>query len=116
MAQLVPLRREVSAIRRARGSLDRDPFDDLETVERDELLRVVREDARAPHAQVEEDLHADAALALVGLEPETLVRLDRVQPLILQRVRAQLVHEPDAAALLPQIEKDAAPLFGDALQ
>src|SRR5438874_12300891 len=108
MAQLVPLRREVSAIRRARGSLDRDPFDDLEPVERDELLRVVREDARAPHAQVEKDLHADAALALVGLEPEALVRLHRVVPLIMKRVRVQLVHEPDAVALSLQIATDDA--------
>src|SRR6185503_1972213 len=115
MAHLVALGVEVRAVRRVRLDLDRDALDDLESVQRDAgLLRVVREDARAAHAEVHEDLDADPVLAVIRLEAEALVRLDRVETLILQRVGAQLVHEADAATLLPQVEEHAAALIRDA--
>src|SRR5438445_6516511 len=117
MAHLVAFGVEVRAVRRVRTDLDRDPLDDLEAIERHaRLLRVVGEDARAPHAKVHEDLDADAVLAVIGLEAEAFVRLDGVEALVLQRVRAQLVHEADAAALLPQVKEDTATLAGDPLE
>src|SRR5881409_3550159 len=74
MAHLVALGVEVRAVRRVRTDLDRDPLDDLEAIERHaRLLRIVREDARAPHAEIHEDLDADAVLAVIGLEAEALV-------------------------------------------
>src|SRR5437660_1572547 len=113
VAELVPFRGEVSAIRRARRDLDRDALHDFESVERNELLWIVGEDPGPAHAEVEEDLHAHAALALVSLEPQAFVGFDRIQTLILQGVRPELVHEPDATPLLPQIKKDAAAFFGE---
>ena len=60
---------------------------------------------------------ADAVLARVGREAELDVRLDGVAALVLQRVRAQLVAEADAAALVAaQVDDDALALGGDALE
>src|SRR5712692_11379073 len=78
VAELVPLRGEISAIRRTWRDLDRDPLHDLESIEGNEFLRVVGENAGAAHAEVEEDLHADAPLSLVGFESKPFVRLDGV--------------------------------------
>ena len=61
-----------------------------------------------------QDLRADAVVALIGLEPELLVGLDRVEPLVLQRIRADLVRETDAPAFLIQVEQHAASFGGDA--
>src|SRR5207244_11142365 len=83
VAELAPLRGEIAAIRRTWRDLDRYPLDDLESVERDELLRVVGEDTGAADAEVQKDLYAHTPLPLVGLEPEPLVGLHRVQALIL---------------------------------
>ena len=96
---------------------ERQRLDDAEAValEADELARVVRQQAHGADAEVAEDLRADAVVALVRLEAEPLVRLDGVEPLILQLVRAQLVGEPDAAALLVQIQQHAAPFARDLL-
>ena len=49
-------------------------------------------------------------VALVAAEAQMMVGVDRIQPVILQRVGAQLVGEADAAAFLGQIEQDAAAL------
>ena len=68
------------------------------------------------HAQVGEDLRADAVVAQVGGEAELQVRLDGVEPAVLQRVGAQLVREPDAAALLAQVEQHARAALGDRAQ
>src|SRR5256885_338338 len=83
VAELAPLRGEIAAIRRTWRDLDRYPLDDLESVERDELLRVVGEDTGAADAEIQKDLYAHTPLPLVGLEPEPLVGLHRVQALIL---------------------------------
>ena len=64
-------------------------------------------------AEVGEDLVADPPLARIGREAELEVRLDRVEPLLLQLVRLQLVQQADAAALLRHVEEDAALLGGD---
>ena len=64
-----------------------------------------------PHArEAEEVQHArgDAVEPLVGLEAQTLVGLEGVEALVLQAVGAQLVHQPDAAAFLREIEQHAA--------
>ena len=63
-----------------------------------------------------EDLGADPVVAQVGREAEALVRLDRVQALVLEVVGAELVHEADAPPLLAHVDDDAAPLLVDPLQ
>ena len=68
-------------------------------------------------AEVDEDLRADAVLARVGREAELLVGLDGVAALVLQRVRAQLVAEADAAALVAaQVDDHALALRRDLLE
>ena len=62
-----------------------------------------------------QDLHADAVVALVGLEAEPLVGLDGVEPLVLQLVGADLVGQADAAPFLVQVQQHAAALLGDPL-
>jgi hypothetical protein len=52
------------------------------------------------HAEVDEDLRADPVVAQVGGEAQLEVRRDRVVALVLELVGAELVLEPDAAALL----------------
>src|ERR1700687_3253285 len=117
MAELRPFRFEVRPVLCARGDLDGNELDNLEPVKRARgLLWVVREDARLAHPEVDQDLHADAVLAMVGLEAEALVRLDRVEALVLERVGAQLVHQPDATPFLSQVEEDPASLRGNALE
>ena len=58
----------------------------------------------------DEDLVADPVVARVGGEAELEVRLDGVETLLLQLVRAQLVDQADAATLLRHVEQHAAAL------
>ena len=51
-----------------------------------DLLRVVRQDADRRQPEVGEDLVADPVVARVGREAELEVRLDRVEPVLLQLV------------------------------
>ena len=71
-------------------------------------------DRREP--EVGEDLRADPVLTQVGWEAELEVRLDRIEPVLLQLVRLQFVQEADAATLLRHVEKDAALLRADPCQ
>src|SRR5262245_59120631 len=91
---------------------------DLEAVafEPGPLGWVVREQSHAAYAKVVEDLGTRAVVARVGRQPQVQVRVDGVASLVLQLVRLQLVHQPDAASLVPaHIEHDAATLRRDAL-
>ena len=115
MPELVALRLEVVAVLVVRLDLDRLLRDDRqpEAADPGDLPRVVREHADRRQPEVGEDLGADPVLARVGLEAELEVRLDRVAALLLQLVRAQLVEQADPAALLREVEQDAAPLLLD---
>ncbi len=67
----------------------------------------------ARQAEVDEDLGADPVVAQVGREAETQVRVDRVEPVLLQLVGAQLVEQADPATLLAEIQQHAAALALD---
>ena len=68
-------------------------------------------------AEVAEDLRADAEVAGVGGQPEVEVGVDGVAAAVLQPVGRQLVHQPDAAALVAaQVDHDAATAVGDGAQ
>ena len=110
VAELVTFRGEITDVLRRGRDLDRHLLHDLQAVALDagDLLRVVREDADGRQAQLGEDLVPDAVVAHVGLEAELEVRLDRVQPVLLQLVGAELVEQADAAALLRHVEEHAA--------
>src|SRR5690606_40741873 len=83
-------------------------------LEADDLARVVRQQADRAQSEIEQNLRADAVVAQVRLETERLVRLHRVLPLVLQRIRADLVRQPDAAAFLPHVHERALSLLVDA--
>ena len=63
--------------------------------------------------EVDEDLRADPVVAKVGRKAELQVRVDGVEPVLLELVGAQLVEQPDPAALLREIEQDAGALALD---
>ena len=65
--------------------------------------------------EIGEDLRADAVVAHVGSEAELEIGVDGVEAAVLQLVGAQLVEQPDAAALLRQVQHDAALLRRDLL-
>ena len=63
--------------------------------------------------EVDEDLRADPVVAQVGGQAELEVGVDRVEPLLLELVGAQLVEQADPAALLGEVEQHAAALALD---
>src|ERR671924_561355 len=78
-----------------------------------DLLRIVGEDPDTGQSQVDEDLSPDPVIAQVGRKPEPQVRVHRVEAILLEPVGAQLVEQPDSAALLRQVEQDPRPLALD---
>ena len=52
-------------------------------------------------------MSGDCVVTLVIAESEREVRVDRVETIVLQRVRANLVEETDATTLLPQVEQNS---------
>ena len=112
VAELVALGPQVAEVVLLRRHLDRHRRGDRQAValEPDDLARVVGQQADGREAEVGEDLRADAVVAQVGREAELEVGLDRVEALLLQLVGAELVEQADAAALLGEVEQDAATL------
>src|SRR5437016_5497977 len=99
MAQLLFLGPQVPSRDFGGVDLERHHLDDRQSVLRDagELARVVAQEADGADAEVAQNLDADSVVAQVRLEPEADVRLDRVVPFVLQRVRANVVREAKAA-------------------
>src|SRR5690349_6964315 len=99
MTALAHLRLEVGTVVRVRLHHERDATHDVhaEVPQPVELARVVRHESHAPHAERVEHVGRDGVVALVVAEPEREVRLDGVEPVVLERVRPDLVRQPDAA-------------------
>src|SRR5260221_415899 len=118
VARLFLLRLQVPPVRIGGRDLDGQAAHDLEAVafEADELPRVVGEQTDLLHPELDQDLRADAVVALVGLEAERLVGLDRVLALVLELIGHQLVDETDAAPLLSQVQQDAPAGLADHLE
>src|SRR5690348_4817630 len=120
--KLVPhlglLRRQIGLVVLAGLDLDGDFFDDAQAVPFDavNLLGIVGHDADLAKSQISENLTADAVVALVDGQSESLVRFDGVESALLQRVRVKLVRQADAAALLSQINQHALSGLFDHLQ
>ena len=115
MPEPLALGSQVVLVVRVRDRLDRELVRHGQPVplEAMNLLRVVGEDADAGQAQVDQDLGTDAVVAQVGGQAELQVRVDGVEPLLLEAVGAQLVQEPDPAALLRQVQQHPRPLALD---
>src|SRR6185436_18756472 len=105
MAQPLPLGREIPAVHWIRTDLERLARGDLDPVvrERLDLLRVVREEPDLEKAEVPQDLGGDAVVPEIRREAELEIRIDGVEPEILELVRAELVRQSDSPPLLAQV-------------
>src|SRR5262249_53576850 len=112
VAELLTFGCQIACVLRIRVDLDRHLLDDRQAVavEAAELPGIVREDPDGREAEVGEDLVPDPPLARVRGKAELEVRLDGIEPIFLQLVRAELVEESDPTALLRHVEEDAPPL------
>src|SRR5688500_5351091 len=110
MAHPARLRSEVVEVRRIRVGLDRHAFDDLDPVlgESLQFRRIVRQHPRALDPELSEYGRGRRIIAPVDGQAERDVRVDGVEPSILQRVRADLVEQPDTASLMPEVEQYSA--------
>jgi hypothetical protein len=73
-----------------------------------DLVRVVGHQRDRLDVQAGEHVRRDFVVPLVVAEPQRAVRLDGVEAPVLQRVGAHLVAQPDAPALLAQVEEQAS--------
>ena len=115
MAHPVALGHQVADVLGVGAHRQRHALDDVQAVavQADPLGRVVGQQPHRPHAEVDEDLRADAVVAGVGGQAELEVGVDGVVAGVLQLVGLQLVHQPDAAALVAaHVEHHAAALPG----
>src|SRR5207244_5238598 len=75
---------------------------------------VFRQQSHVPNTEVDKDLRPNAVVAGVLCEAKLEVRFHRVASAFLQRVGAELVRQPDRAALVaPNVQDHAPPLFPD---
>ena len=70
----------LGVVRRGRGA-NGDLFDNLEieALQADNFLRIVREQTNAVQTEIDEDLRAKTVFAQIGLEPELLIGLDGIE-------------------------------------
>jgi len=96
----------------------RDPSDDVDPVlaKSVHLGRIVRHESDTPHVQRAQHLGRAAVVARVLGKAEEPVGLERVEAVFLERVGPELVGEPDASALLSEVEQDARVVPGQGLE
>src|SRR5215472_14306437 len=78
-----------------------------------DLEWVVGHEPRAPDAQVAQDRGSHVVTARIVGKAQNTVRVDRVDPVALERVRAHLVPQADAPTFLPQVYDHTTPGVGD---
>src|SRR2546430_17428485 len=83
------------------------------TFEADEFPRIVGDRPNGLQTEIEKNLRANAVVAQVGLEAESLVRFHRIDSLVLELVRLELVEETDSAPFLVKVDDDAFAFLGD---
>jgi len=102
-------RSQVTNVRRGGGHLERNAFRHLDTVRAEllDLRGVVRHELDRRHP--EDPKHAGGTLVTpqIRREAEDSVRIDRVETVVLEVIRRDLVHDTDAAALLGEVQEDA---------
>src|SRR4029450_10593149 len=103
VAHALALGPEVAEVLGVGAGLERDPLHALEAeaLEPAVLGRVVGEQAHGGAPEVDQDLGADPVLAPVDRQAQVEVGVDGVAALLLEVVGAQLVGQPDTAALMP---------------
>ncbi len=109
---------EVASVVLVRFLFDWDLLDDFEVVaiETDDLARVVGHEADFFHAEIGDDLGADAVVTQVHAETEFEVGFDGIEALLLEFVGFDFAMETDAAAFMTaHIDDDACALLLDPL-
>ena len=98
-----------------RADDERNPFDDGDrrSIEGRNLVGVVRQQPDRPNAQVFQNVDGDRVIPLVRLESKVQIRVNRIQPFILQIVGAELVDEANSPTLLAQVDQDPGRRFTD---
>src|SRR5215216_1386713 len=79
------------------------------------LRRIVRHHAHRAQAKIEQDFGALIVAPQVSFEAEPLIGFDGVGTLVLQRIRADLVDDADAAPFLLLVDDRAVPFLLDQL-
>ena len=79
-----------------------------------QLVGVIGQQAHGSDAEILQYAGGGRVLPLIGLVAERQVGVDRVQALVLEVVGPQLVPQPNAAALLAQVDQNAGTLLSDA--
>jgi len=113
VTELPPLGLEIPLVVAAWRDLERYAFDNLQAVpfQPNNLARIVGEQPELLDAEITQNLRSKPIGPEVGRKAQPLVRLDRVQSLILELIGTQLVMQPDPAAFLADVE-DHAPALG----
>src|SRR5699024_2491659 len=120
--QVVPeallLGAQVAFVLGARGDQAGDLLTDLDPglAQLGDLVRVVRQQPDAGDAQGAQNGDDRIVFAGIHRQAQVLVRVGGVQPVLLQRVGAQLVQQPDAAALVAAHVDQVPALGGDLRQ
>ena len=79
------------------------------------LVGVVCQQPHPMHAQLAQHGRRDEEITLIRAIAQRPVRIECVEPLVLQRIGTQLVHQPDAAAFLGKVDQDARAIGGHPL-
>src|SRR6266536_4953696 len=110
MSHASRFRAQVAPVDAIWHGLDRHALDDLDPVvrERLQLRGVVRHDARASDAEPAQHRGGRGVVTSVDGQAKRDVRVDRIESAVLERVRADLVEEPDAASLVAEVEQHPA--------
>src|ERR1700683_1154114 len=78
-----------------------------------DFVGIVRKEPNLSHAESLQRRRCEIVVARIIGETELAIRFDRVEPFVLQLVGLYFVDEPDAAALLRQVQDDSRRRFGD---
>ena len=113
LSHLLFLGTEVALVVLIGRDLNRDVLHHLEAValETDPLDGVIGHEAHLTDAELLEYLSTDTIVPLIGSMTEVDIGLDGVHPLLLELVGVDLVHEPDATALLIEVDDGSTALM-----
>src|SRR5712691_7823659 len=92
VSELLFLRLEIPPRRIVRWNFQRQPLGGREAVslDPDQLTRIIAQEPHRADPQLAQNLYSDSVVPLIGLESEPFVGFDRVKPLVLQLVGANL--------------------------
>src|ERR1700738_4970316 len=98
-----------------RGHLNWPSFHDFNAIafQTSDLLGIISQQAYSCDAQVAENLGANAIVTQILFKAQVEIGFNGIESLILQRVRADLISEPNPTPFLMQIDEDPLTLLGN---